>query len=208
MRTLLTVVCLLGPVALARADAPVVDFGGQRYYLAYEDQAKLASGEPGDGIAEFTLQGETVDNWTKLFAYFAYPQSGDDPTLAAVTLGKVVKETNKDANFAIVENRDTGEAIIDFLTWTPGSDVMEFNVFKYARANNRPGLVALQFAQRLKAGDVSVKEMRALRARSVEQMARTDIAPARDYFASRIRTWSLHEPSSGKEPDAQAGGER
>jgi hypothetical protein len=208
MRALLTAVCLLASVALSRAEAPVVDFGGQRYYLAYEDQAKLPSGEPGDGIAEFTLEGETVDNWTKLFAYFSYPESGDDPTLAAATLGKVVKETNKDANFAIIANPDTGEAIIDFLTWAPGSDVMEFNVFKYARAANGPGLVALQFAQRLKADDTSVEEIRALRVRSVEEMARADIAAARDYFASRIKTETWNRPSSGKGPGAEAGGER
>ena len=208
MRIVLALLCLLAANAFARAEAPTVDFGGQRYHLAYEDQAKLPSGEPGDGIAEFTLEGETVDSWTKLFAFFAYPESGDDPTLAAATLGKVVKEVNKDANFVLMENPDTGEAIIDFLTWLPGSEVMEFNVFKYARAQYGPGLVALQFAQRFKMSDLDVKDFRAMRERSVAEMGRIDVAPARDYFASRIKTMSRHEPSSGKEPDAQAGGER
>ena len=115
----------------------------------------------------------------------AYPEAGEDLTLAAATLGKVVKEVNKDANFALVENPDTGEAIIDFLTWAPDSDVMEFNVFKYARAANAPGLVALQYAQRFTLGDLDVSNLRALRVRSVEEMAHTDIGPARDYFARK-----------------------
>ena len=91
MRATLTLLCLLAAVALARADVLSVDFGGQRYSLGYEDQVKLPDGKPGDGIAEFTLKGETVDDWTKLFAFHAYPESGDNPTLAVQTLGKVLK---------------------------------------------------------------------------------------------------------------------
>ena len=60
---------------------------------------------------------------------------------------------------------------------------MEFNVFKYARAANGAGLIALQYAQRLKAADMDVADFRALRQRSVEEMAHTDVGPARDYFA-------------------------
>ena len=112
---------------------------------------------------------------------------GDDPTAAVEAVGKAVKETNKDANFAIVVNEKTGEAIIDFLTWTPGSDVMEFNVFKYARAENGPGLIALQFAQHIKLGELDVEGMRELRARSVQYMAETNIGLARDYFAAKLK---------------------
>ena len=143
-------------------------------------------GSPGDGLAEFTLPGETVDDWSKLFAFHAYPEMGDDPVAAVKMVGKVVKETNKDANFAIVENEKTGEAIIDFLTWTPESDVMEFNVFKYARAADGKGLVAMQYAQHIKLGDIDVEGMRALRARSVRRYGRRRrfLRPRR-YFAHK-----------------------
>ncbi len=130
MRLLPVLAIVLASVSLARAEAPTVEFGGEPYTLSFEDQAVLADGRPGDGIAEFTLAGETVEDWSKLFAYHAYPEMGDDPVAAVRVLGKIVKETNKDANFAIIENETTGEAIIDFLTWAPESDVMEFNVFK------------------------------------------------------------------------------
>jgi hypothetical protein len=97
-----------------------------------------------------------------------------------------VKEVNKDANFALTEDPKTGEAIVDFLTWAPDSDVMEFNVFKYARAANGAGLIALQYAQRFKADNLDVADFRALRQHSVEEMARTDVKPAREFFAEKV----------------------
>lgn len=167
------------------ADAPTVEFGDERYTLAYEDQATLPDGQPGNGIAEFTRAGETVNDWSKLFAFHAYPEMGDDPLAAVQAVGKAVKETNKDANYAIVVDDRTGEAIIDFLTWAPESDVMEFNVFKYARAADGRGLVAMQYAQHVKLGDIDVEGMRELRATSVSTMASTDMAQTQAYFADK-----------------------
>jgi hypothetical protein len=187
MRTPLIALCVLAAATLARADAPAVEFDGQRYHLDYQDQAKLADGRQGDGLAEFTLEGENVNNWTKLFAYYVFPESGDDPTLMAQEVGKATKEQNPDANFAVIANKETGDAIIDFLTWAPNSDVMEFNVFKYARAEYGPGLVALQYAQRFKLGDLSVEAFRALRSRAVAAMAQSDIGQARTYFAEKAK---------------------
>ena len=208
MRVVTTLFILLASMSLARAEPLTVEFGGQHYTVNFEDQAQLPNGRPGGGIAEFTLAGETVDDWTKLFAYHAYPEAGDSPTRAVQTLGEIVKENNKDANFAIVEDEKTGEAIIDFLTWAPDSDIMEFDVFKYARAENGPGLVAIQYAQHIKLGDIDVEGMRALRAKSVEYMAGTNIALARDYFAGRLKKSSAAEPQSAAPLSAHAGAER
>ncbi len=194
--------CLLAVAQPTRADTSAVEFDGQRYLLEYQKAPKSAEGQPGNGLAEFTLEGESAKDWTKLFAFHVYPEAGDDPSLAAARLGKVVKEDNPDANFALQENKEKGDAIIDFLTWAPGSDVMEFNVFKYARAQYGPGLVALQFAQRFKLDDLSVNEFRALRARAVEAMAETDIAPAHDYFAtlSKERVGAARSEPQGSSP--------
>ena len=207
MRLLSIFAALVATVSLARAEVPAVEFGGQRYALNFEDQATLEDGTPGDGLAEFTLPGEKVEDWTKLFAYHAYPQMGDDPVAAVQMVGKVVKENNKDANFAIIESEKTGEAIIDFLTWTPESDVMEFNVFRYARAANGNGLVAMQYAQHIKLGEIDVDGMRALRAKSVDDMAATAITPAQDYFA-RQQGKSASNAEGDREPAlARAGGD-
>ena len=167
----------------------------------------MEDGRPGEGLAEITLPDETVEDWTKLFAYHAYPEMGDDPVAAVQMVGKVVKENNKDANFAIIESEKTGEAIIDFLTWTPESDVMEFNVFKYARASNGKGLVAMQYAQHIRLGDIDVAGMRALRAKSVDDMAAMAITPTQDYFA-RKQGKSASNAEEDREPAlARAGGD-
>jgi len=185
MRTPLIVLCLFAATVLARAETPAVEFDGQRYHLEYQNQAKHPNGQPGDRLAEFTLQGETVNDWTKLFAFYLFPSSGDDPAAMAEAVGRATKENNPDANYAVIKSKDKGDAIVDFLTWAPDSDVMEFNVFKYARAEYGPGLVALQYAQRFKLGDMSVEQFRALRQHAVRAMAATNIAQARTYFAAK-----------------------
>jgi hypothetical protein len=207
MRLLSIFVALVATLSLARAAVPAIEFGGERYVLNFEDQATLEDGRPGEGLAEFTLPGETVEDWTKLFAYHAYPEMGDDPVAAVQMVGKVVKETNKDANFAIVENEKTGEAIIDFLTWTPESDVMEFNVFKYARDAAGKGLIAMQCAQHIKLGDIDVDGMRALRARLVQEMADKTISQAQAYFAGKPGKSALHAGEDAEPDLARAGGD-
>jgi hypothetical protein len=115
----------------------------------------------------------------------------------AEAVDKATKESNPDANYAVMENKQKGDAIVDFLTWAEGSDIMEFNVFKYAHAEFGPGLVALQYAQRFKLGDMSVEEFRALRAHAVEAMAQADIAHARTYFAEKAKEQLGHARGAG-----------
>jgi hypothetical protein len=204
--TPLIAICLAAVAAIAQADTPTAEFDGQRYHLDYQDFAKQKDGQPGNGLAEFTLQGETVNNWTKLYAYYSFPESGDDPALMVEEVGKAVKQTNPDANYQTYVADKGGDAMIDFLTWAPGSDVMEFNVFKYARAEDGPGLVAVQYAKRFKFGDLDVEGLRALRAHSVEEMAHTDVGPARSFFAEKAKeqSGSLQEPREQDSASASA----
>jgi hypothetical protein len=185
MRLLPLIAAIVACCSLARADTPSVEFDGQRYTLSFQDMATQPDGSPGDAIAEFTLAGETVEDWSKLFAYYAYPAMGDDPVAAVQAVGDAVKATNKDANFAIISNDEKGVAIIDFLTWAPESDIMEFNVFKYARATDGQGLIAMQYAQHIKLGDIDVSGMRELRERAVANMAAMDMAPAQAYLTGK-----------------------
>jgi hypothetical protein len=207
MRLLLTILAVLASISIARADTPSVVFDDEHYTLSFEDRAMLSDGRSGDAIAEFTLPGETVDNWSKLFAYHAYPEMGDDPVAAVQVVGKVVKEANKDANYAIITNEKTGEAIIDFLTWAPESDIMEFNVFKYARSADGRGLIAMQYAQHIKLGEIDVDGMRALRERTVDDMAATPIDQAQAYFARKRGTSASDTAQDGQPALARAGRE-
>lgn len=206
---LLPIVAVFATVSAAlAADTSPVEFDGERYTLNYEDQAMLPDGQPGNGIAEFTLPGEMVEDWSKLFAFHAYPEMGDDPVAAVVAVGKAVKEHNPEASYAIVANDKKGEAIIDFLTWEPESDVMEFNVFKYARASDGRGLVAVQYAQHIRLGDIDVEGMRQLRVREVGNMSATDIAPAQRYFADKRAKSASNVGSDSESSLARAGGAR
>jgi hypothetical protein len=192
MHTALGLMLFLVSMASVRAEDQSVEFAGETYHLDNHDRAKHPDGSAGDGVAEFTLEGETVNDWSKLFAYHIYPGVSDSPKLAAETLGKTVKDNNKDANYSLTKDDKSGEAIVDFLTWAPGSDVMEFNVFKYAKAGDGQGLIALQYAQRFKSKDIPVEEFRKLRERMVGEMSQTDVGPAREFFAG------------GDEDDAQS----
>jgi hypothetical protein len=205
--TPLLAICLAAVAVIAHADTLTAEFNGQQYHLDYQDQAKQENGQRGNGLAEFTLQGETVNNWTKLFAYYSFPESGDDPSLMVEEVGKTVKQSNPDANYQTYVNKKGGDAIIDFLTWAPGSDVLEFNVFKYARAEYGPGLVAVQYAQRFKIGELDVEGIRALRARSVEEMAHVDVAQARSYFAQQAKVQTGASEEDEQDDAAPAGAE-
>ncbi|HWK37679.1 MAG TPA: hypothetical protein VNR88_02065 [Hyphomicrobium sp.] len=192
-------------VPIAHAAPAAVEFEGERYTLGFEDHTTLEDGQMGDAIAEFALPGESVEDWSKLFAFYAYPQMGDDPAAAVEAVGKAVKEANKDANYAIAIDEESGEAIIDFLTWVPESDVMEFNVFKYARSEDGRGLIAMQFAQHLTIDDIDVEGMRALRERAVKDMTDTDIGQAQKYFADKRSQSSADAGDSDKPSMAEAG---
>ena len=190
---------------IAHAASPVVEFEDQRYTLSFEDHTTLEDGQMGDAIAEFTLPGETVEDWSKLFAFYAYPQMGDDPAAAVEAVGRAVKEANKDANYAITIDDESGEAIIDFLTWAPESDVMEFNVFKYARAEDGRGLIAMQFAQHVTIDGIDVEGMRALRQRAVKDMSDMDVEQAQKYFAGKRSQTSADAGDDDKPSMAEAG---
>jgi hypothetical protein len=80
----------------------------------------------------------------------------------------------------VVTNPKTAEAIIDFLIPVPNSALMEFNVFKYAPAGNE--LVALQFAQRVKLGEIDADALRGIRERAIKEMAEYRMEPVKAFF--------------------------
>ena len=207
-RSLYCLVCLLifATAAPLSAETPFIDFGGERYRLEYQDRVQTPEGGPGNPVAEFTREGETVKNWTKLFAYYAYPEAGDDPMRMAEEVGKEVKRQNPEANFAVNEDERNGNALVDFITWGPGSDVMEFNVFKFAPAGSGSGLVALQYAQRIRADDTDGMQLRALRQRMIAEMIDTPIDQAQSYFAAKSDEAPSSADTRGSDSAANGGG--
>ena len=193
--------------AAANAGPPEVAFAGDHYHLNFRDEGTTPDGAPGDAIAEFTLSGETVDDWTRMFAYYLFPDSGDDPVLMTQEVARAVKETNPDASYVLTEDTAHDAAMIDFLTWEPGSDVGEFNVFKYAPAKSGPGLVAMQFVQRFNVADMDKEHFQDLRRRMVAEMSKADITPARRFFA-RQSTEKLGSARATAGTASEAGADR
>ena len=205
MRALLLSLWLVAALLPARADPLPFDFGGERYTVDYQAQVKEPDGTAGQGIAEFTLKGENVDNWTKLIGYHYYPEQVGTPAQAAANLGKYLKEINKDFTYALFNTKDKDDAVIEFMTWEGNGEVVEFDVFKYARPEAGPGVIALQFAQRLKLKDMSVEEFQALRERAVAAMMTAETGPMRSYFAEQYRnpaTKQQNGPSTAEEQAA------
>ena len=89
---------------------------------------------------------------------------------------RTLEQRYPDARFKIAENPKTGEVMVDFLVGAPGSEVVEFNVFKYARHASGRGLIAIQFAQRFKLGEVSGPQVAQVRQAALAEAARFQTA--------------------------------
>jgi len=163
--TTLTTAAIYGTLLLSAPPVTTVEFDGESYSAAFH------SNRPEVRLIEFVREGETVENWTKLFAARNYPRQ-TDPATAVKYFEMAVKEHNPLSRSVVLVKEDGSEAMIDFLTWTPGEKQMELNVHRYLKLPGRPGLVSFQFAYRIAdPSSVTAAELRALRTRWVEAMS-------------------------------------
>jgi hypothetical protein len=176
MRGLVVVLCLALAPVLARAQGHAITFDGQAYVKKYEAE------QAHDRFTEFGLDGETLDTWTKLVTFHSFPQSGNDAKLEAGNLIKFIRQRDPAVRFGLIENPLTKEAIVDFLLSPKDSEIVEFNVFKYAPAPDGVGLIAAQYNFRFKLGEVDGEEMKKIRQRAIDEMAKFDMAAVRAHF--------------------------
>ncbi len=162
----------------AHAEEPV-SFGGEDYAVAHTDVR-----EEGNSLVELVRDGDAIESWRKLVAFHRFPDLKGTPKEAAHGLAAMLRRRDPAARFAMIENPTTGEVIIDFLTGEPSSDVVEFNVFKYARHPSGKGIVAFQFAERFRLGETGGDEVKKVREAAVDEAASFDISVADSYFAS------------------------
>lgn len=136
----------LGLVALAdilisssslRAESVVFD--GETYELAYNAKNEVQV------LKEFLLKGEKLENWTKLTAIFDFLQHRDPKPLAFGLLDEVKKQ-NPQAAGQVMENEETGEYLVSFISWPQDESYVEFNVFRYSKGMK--SVKAQQFAMR------------------------------------------------------------
>lgn len=155
-------------VALGATPKPV-EFDGETY------EASFFSSQDGVRLVEYVRPGETVENWTKLFAVRNF-NSSHSPQQAVQAFERVVKEHNPLAGVRTLVKDDGSEAMIDFLTWEKGADHMEFNVHRYLRKPGFPGLISYQFAYRFRATpEMTAEKVRANKERWCEMMSDMDL---------------------------------
>jgi len=153
----------------ATADKPSVTFDGQTLFLAWQNDDDKPT------IREFIPQGQDLETWTELASLRDYPEL-NDPFLICGAMAKRAMDMNADANGRVTDNNANGEAVVDFLAWPEDKSFVEFNVFRYRKAD-QGGLVAEQYAVRdYKDPEAFVKNLKPIRERLVKSMLRNGLS--------------------------------
>ena len=164
-------VALLALIAPQAAQAADITFLGETYAQAHSDIRTT-----GNSVVEYVRPTETIGSWSKLAGGHRFPDNSETPKEAVLAFAAVLKKIDPANRYAIIENPQTGEAIIDFLVSKEGSDTVEFNIYKYARHPSGNGLIALQFAQRFELGKVNADELKAVRSKAIDEAAKFDMS--------------------------------
>ena len=132
----------------------------------------------GNKHIEFVRKGETFKNWTKLvgFHYQQLPGFGNDPGKVGAGMAQIVKAYNASSQSRVIVNKQNSEALIDFLTWPPDAEFLEFNVIRYAKSADGKAVVSVQFSYRLTGNSaLDIEQFRKIRASWIEQAEAFDI---------------------------------
>ena len=152
--------------------ARAVTFDGKRLEHAAEGKT------PVELWREFVPPGEKLERWTRLASVREYPTHRDPKALAG-ELVRALKRSYPDAPSSLIENKATGEVIVDFVAGPDNGAFTEFNLFRYGM-RDAGGVVAQQYALRVygDAGDF-LRGLRAERKRLLELMAKDGLKAAR-----------------------------
>jgi hypothetical protein len=162
--------------ALADAQVGSISFDGHTFERA------IADVKGGDHFVEFRLQGQSNDNWTRRVVFHSFPDSGNDVKRGVGNMIKWIKERDPKVRFGLIEN-DSGEVIVDFLLSPGVSDDVTFSCLRYTRAPDGKGLIALQYDERFKLGQVDADDVKALRKRAIDAMAKFDMSEVKAWYA-------------------------
>ena len=178
--------CAAGPAKNDHSQ-PAHAASSQKQVVKFDDKvfSRKFVGDPpnADKLIEFVQESESFDNWTYLigFRYQQLPRINNDPRLAAVSMARIVKATNPDANSSVMIDKANTSAMVDFITWPKSVEYLEFNVFRYIKSQDGNGVVSVQFARRFDfKSKPTVNEFKALRSSWLNQAANFDMNIARD----------------------------
>lgn len=147
------------------AAAEHIQFDGRTLGLAFENATDL------ERVKEYIPGDQKLERWTVLASIREFPGLNDVPA----TVGALIKQLNKDypqSPFSLIENPDTGDAIVDFVVWPADGSFVEFNILRYQK-NPAGGLIAQQYALRdYEDPEGFLKKLRPLRERLINLMAK------------------------------------
>ena len=175
MRAVCSLLLLIASISLAAAQEPSVEFDGARYV-----RKKEATPSAAETYVQFGLENEPLTGWTKLVTFHLLPEAEPEPTRAAATMLKFIKDRSRVLGSRLFANAQIKEAMLSVLYTLHNSDVVEFNVYKYAPAGK--GLVAAQFSYRVNLGEQDASDVKELRQRAARVMTDFDMAAVKAYF--------------------------
>jgi hypothetical protein len=191
MRPLLTLfVWLLLSLQSAAAQEPYVMLDGELF--AKQSVAHLPSG---DTRIEYVREDETFDDWTKKisFRHQTLPGIENDPRKAAAWMSQLVKAYNDQSQSNVIVNKETSEALIDFLTWPPEAKHREFHIFRFARSADEDAVESLEFAYRLTDETaLDSEQFRKIRASWIKQAVAFDM----DTVHAALAEQDSHHPAT------------
>ena len=137
---------------------------------------KFVSGPPnGDQLVEFVRADESFEQWTRLIGYRLQhaPQIDNDPGKMVSAMAGILLKKSPDTSPLARVKKETGDALIDFITWPADGRYVELNVIRFFKNAAGDGMVSLQFAHRVPKAELSEtkgKELAEIRSRWTQQV--------------------------------------
>lgn len=163
-RFLLPAVLSLAFACAAFAGKPYIKVGDRKMFLAY------TPGLAANGLREYLPAGETLSSWTRLASVRVFPDL-DNPSAFLKKVAEGVKRSHPAARYQLLEPKDGGPLVLDFLTFPPqGSrdNYAEWNLMRAEHIDGK-GLVVYQYALRIYGpSEGSASEINAERAKMLD----------------------------------------
>lgn len=162
------------PLSIANTQA--LEFAGKRYELKFQSKDEPVV------LREYFLPAETTDKWSELMDFRIYPvtSASNDPLDHAARTAKLFKQQFPYMQFALSSNKESGAAVLDFLSPTStreDGEFMEFNAFKFYKSAGTPNVISIHYAKNIDASDSRkpedlLAEVKATRAEIVPAIAK------------------------------------
>lgn len=95
-----------------------------------------------DIVNQYIPFGQTLQNWTSMFALRKFPNMAD-PDEAVSNVTQKLKVDHPETRFKVTRDPNTGDQGVDFLIWSQDKQETEFDVHIYQRRNG--GVIGKMF---------------------------------------------------------------